>query len=58
MNNLLAWIAIIGGVIGSLVAYGVVPVSAVGETWHDKFGKLFKILGPVAIVIGLIILLF
>jgi hypothetical protein len=58
MNTLLAWIAIIGGIVGSLVAYEIVPVSVVGETWHDKFGKTFKILGPVAIIIGLVILLF
>lgn len=58
MNNLFALIAIVGGIAGSLVAYEIVPVSVVGETWHDKFGKTFKILGPAAIVIGLIILLF
>jgi hypothetical protein len=58
MNTLLACIAIIGGVVGSLVAYEIVPMSVVGETWHDKFGKTFKILGPAAVIIGLIILLF
>jgi hypothetical protein len=39
-----------------------VPLTMLGsfdmETWHDKFGKTFKILGPVAIIIGLVILLF
>lgn len=61
MNTLLALIAIVGGIAGSLLAYRVVPLTMFGsvdmEDWHDKFGKTFKILGPVAIIIGLVILL-
>lgn len=62
MNTLLALIAIVGGIAGSLLAYRVVPLTMLGsfdmETWHDKFGRIFKILGPAAVVIGLLILLF
>jgi len=61
MNTLLALIAIVGGIVGSLLAYRVVPLTMFGsvdmEAWHDKFGSIFKILGPVAIIIGLVILL-
>ncbi len=62
MNTLLALIAIVGGIAGSLVAYRVVPLTIFGtvdiEAWHDKFGKIFRILGPAAIILGLVILLF
>ena len=62
MNNLLAVIAILGGIAGSLVAYRIVPLTIFGsvdmEEWHDKFGNIFKILGPAAVIVGLIILLF
>jgi hypothetical protein len=62
MNTLLALIAIVGGIAGSLLAYRVVPLTMFGsvdmEAWHDKFGKTFKILGPAAVIIGLVILLF
>jgi hypothetical protein len=62
MYTLLALIAIAGGIAGSLVAYRVVPLTIFGsfdiEAWHDKFGKIFKILGPAAIILGLVILLF
>ncbi|MFH1371407.1 MAG: hypothetical protein ABII09_09015 [Planctomycetota bacterium] len=61
INTLLALVAIIGGIAGSLVAYKIVPMTMFGsfdiEAWHDKFGKIFKILGPLAIIIGLVILL-
>jgi hypothetical protein len=62
MNTLLALIAVIGGIAGTLLAYRVVPMTMLGsfdiEAWHDKFGRIFKVLGPAAIVLGLLILLF
>ena len=62
MNTLLALIAIVGGVAGTLLAYRVVPQTMLGsfdiEAWHDKFGKIFKVLGPAAVIVGLVILLF
>jgi hypothetical protein len=62
MNTVLALIAIVGGIAGSLLAYRVVPQTMLGsfdiEAWHDKFGKTFKILGPAAVIVGLLILLF
>ncbi len=62
MNNFFAVIAILGGVAGSLLAYRIVPLTMIGsfdmEEWHDKFGKTFKILGPAAVIVGLLILLF
>ena len=63
MNTVYALIAIIGGAFGSLIAYRIVSLEKFinpgeAEDWHDKYGKIVKILGPVAVVVGLIILLF
>ena len=62
MNNFLAVIAILGGIAGTLLAYRIVPLTMFGsvdmEDWHDKFGKIFKILGPAAVIVGLLILIF
>ncbi len=61
MNTIFALIALAGGVIGSLIAYKVVPLEKLvdyndAQNWHDKYGKLVKILGPAAGVLGLILL--
>jgi hypothetical protein len=61
MNTIFALIALIGGVIGSLIAYKVVPLEKLvdysdAQTWHDKYGKIVKILGPAAGIVGLILL--
>ena len=63
MNTFLALIALVGGILGSLVAYRVVPLEKYvshsdAELWHDKYGKLFKILGPAAAAVGLLLLFF
>jgi len=63
MNTVFALIAIVGGVIVSLVAYEVVRLDKFinpgeAQLWHDKYGKLVKILGPAAAIIGLLLLLF
>jgi hypothetical protein len=63
MNTVFALIAIIGGVLGSLIAYQVVQLDKfVGpgeaQAWHEKYGKVFKILGPAVAVAGLLFLLF
>ena len=61
MNTLFAWIAIVGGVIGSLVAFRIVPLDKfIGEGeaqgWYDKYGKIFRILFPAAFIVGLYLL--
>lgn len=61
MNTIFALIALTGGVIASLVAYKVVPLTILGsadvDAWYDKYGKMFKILGPVAAIAGILLLL-
>jgi heme/copper-type cytochrome/quinol oxidase subunit 2 len=63
MNTVFALIAIIGGVLGSLIAFQVVQLdkfisSDEAKVWHEKFGKIFKIIFPIAAVLGLLFLLF
>jgi len=63
MNTVFALIAIIGGVLGSLIAYQVVQLDKFispgeAQAWHEKYGKIFKILGPAVFVIGLLFLIF
>jgi hypothetical protein len=63
MNTVFALIAIIGGAIVSLVAYRILPLDkfiSPGEAqlWHEKFGKVAKILGPAAAIVGLLLLVF
>jgi hypothetical protein len=62
MNTAFALMAVVFGILVSLVAYKVVPLEKFAnpgdaEAWHDKYGKLVKILGPAAGVVGLILLL-
>jgi hypothetical protein len=62
MNTVLAMIAVVGGVIVSLVGFEVVKLDkfispAEAQNWHEKFGKIAKIVGPVAAIIGLLLLL-
>jgi hypothetical protein len=61
MNTVFALIAILGGGLGSLVAFGVIQLDkfvSPGEAqdWHDKYGKFVKILGPAAAILGLLLL--
>jgi hypothetical protein len=63
MNTVFALIAIILGAIGSLIAFEVVKLDKFidpgeAQNWHDKYGKIIKILGPVAVIVGLLLLLF
>ncbi len=63
MNTFFALIAVIGGALATLVAFQIVPLEKYidpgeAQDWYDKYGKLIKILGPVALVIGLILLIF
>jgi hypothetical protein len=62
MNTVFALIAIIGGAIFSLIAWRVVALDkwvSAGEmeAWHEKYGKIVKILGPVAVVAGFLFLI-
>jgi hypothetical protein len=63
MNTVLALIAVAGGAIGSLIAFQVVPLDKFispgeAQAWQDKYGKLVKILGPAAGIVGILLLLF
>jgi hypothetical protein len=63
MNTIFALIAIIGGVLGSLVAYNKVQLDKFispgeAEDWHRKYGKIFKIISPIAAIFGIWLLLF
>jgi hypothetical protein len=63
MNTVFALIAIVGGGLVSLVGYEVVRLDkfvSPGEAqlWYDKYGKLVKIFGPAAAIIGLLLLAF
>jgi hypothetical protein len=62
MNTVFALIAVVGGFLGSLIAYRVMPLKMVGvaemELWHHRYGKIFKIAGPIVTAIGLLLLLF
>jgi len=61
MNTVFALIAIIGGAIISLIAYEVIRLDkfispSEAQLWHEKYGKLVKILGPAAGIVGLLLL--
>ena len=63
MNTIFALIAIIGGVLGSLVAFNKVQLDKFispdeAQDWHRKYGKIFKIISPIAAVFGIWLLLF
>jgi hypothetical protein len=63
MNIVFSLIAIIGGGLGSLIAYKKVQLDKFispdeAEAWHRKWGKIFKIVCPIAIVFGIWYLLF
>ncbi|MGA2092961.1 MAG: hypothetical protein ABSH16_06090 [Sedimentisphaerales bacterium] len=63
MNTAFALIAVVGGILASLVAYKVVPLDKFvnpgdAENWYDRFGKITRIVAPAAAVVGLVLLLF
>jgi hypothetical protein len=63
MNTAFALISVVGGILASLVAFEVIKLDKFvspgeAEAWHDKYGKLVKIVGPAAAVVGLVLLLF
>ncbi len=51
-------IPLLGGVYGTLLAYGFLPRKPKDPEhlalWRKKFGPMMKILGPLLIVIGLV----
>jgi hypothetical protein len=62
MNIVFSVVAIIGGGLLSLIAYKKVQLDKFispdeAESWHRKFGKIAKILGPVVVVCGLYFLI-
>jgi hypothetical protein len=62
MNTAFALIAVVGGILASLVAFEVIKLEKFvdpgeAEAWHDKYGKLVKIVGPAAAVLGLVLLI-
>jgi hypothetical protein len=63
MNIVLPLLAIIVGGAGSLVGFKKVPMDkfmdpSEAEDWHRKWGMIFKIIGPIAVVAGLYFLIF
>jgi hypothetical protein len=63
MNIILPLLGIIVGGLGTLVAFNKIQLDRFispgeAEDWHRKYGKIFKILGPVVIVLGLYFLIF
>ena len=63
MNTVFALIAIIAGVLGSLVAFNKIQLDKFvspgeAQAWHEKYGKIFKIISPIAAIFGIWLLLF
>jgi amino acid transporter len=63
MNTVFALIAIIMGGLGSLIAFNKVQLDRFispdeAEEWHKKWGKIFKIISPIAAIFGIWLLLF
>ena len=62
MNLVFALIAIIGGALGSLIAFNKVPLDRFidpgeADDWHKKYGMIFKVICPIAILFGIWLLL-
>ena len=62
MNTVFALIAIIGGVLGTLIAFDKIQLEKFvdpgeADDWHKKYGMIFKIVCPIAAVFGLWLLL-
>lgn len=53
-------IFLIVGIYGLLLAYRVVPLKIKdpekADIWYNKFGKLLKILGPIVIITGILMI--
>jgi uncharacterized membrane protein YtjA (UPF0391 family) len=63
MNTVFALIAIIAGILGSLVAFNKIQLDKFinpgeAEDWHRKYGKIFKVISPIAAIFGIWLLLF
>ena len=62
MNTVFALIAIIGGVLGSLIAFNKVQLDKFispeeAQDWHRKYGNIFKVISPIAAIFGIWLLL-
>ena len=55
-------IPILGGVYALLLAYKIVPVKAAtpeaSDNWHNKFGKILKIIAPMMTLGGIVSIIF
>jgi hypothetical protein len=63
MGIVLPLLAIIVGGLVTLVAFNKIQLDRFidpgeAENWHRKFGKIFKVIGPIAVVLGLYYLIF
>jgi hypothetical protein len=63
MNTIFALVAIIGGVLGTLIAFDKIQLEKFidpgeAEDWHKKYGAIFKVICPIAAVFGIWLLLF
>lgn len=61
LDRLLGIIPILGGVYGVLIAYRVIPINRKdpqkAKLWHERFGTMMKILSPIVIISGILIVL-
>lgn len=53
-------IVVLGGIYAFLIAYRILPRNLKNsekvELWHRKFGKMMKILSPIIIIFGILLL--
>ena len=59
-GKIMGLIAIIAGAFGTLLAFEIISLNTVDpgemDLWHQRFGKIIKIVGPVFIVVGILFL--
>jgi hypothetical protein len=60
-DRLCGIISVLGGICGLLLTYRILPRNPKDpermELWHRKFGKMMKILSPIIIIFGILLLL-
>lgn len=61
IDRVLGIIPLFGGIYGILIAYRIIPFNSKEpekeELWHNKFGKMMKILAPIVTLFGILTIL-
>jgi hypothetical protein len=61
LDKLSGIVFVLGGIYALLLAYRVLPANPKdperAELWHRKFGKMVKVLAPIVILAGILLLL-